>query len=118
MTIPQEFTETAVKANSALEDQLYSEFLRSGEPWKSMYRNNPWLAPPDTRKPLEWGTGRYWDTTVARKHPYWKDKGLPWPTKDIHQMRRDLKQWGFCLVEEGLSDDQCAHFRELYLHFS
>jgi hypothetical protein len=36
-----------------------------------MHRNNPWLAPPDMREPLEWGTGRYWDTTVARKHPYW-----------------------------------------------
>ncbi|HIF96638.1 MAG TPA: hypothetical protein EYQ54_06380 [Myxococcales bacterium] len=112
MTIPNEFTEAAVKVNSAREDQLYSEFLRSGEPWKSMYRNNPWLAPPDMRKPLEWGSGQYWDTTVARKHPHWKDKGLPIATKDIHQMRRDLKQWGFCLVEEGMSEDQCTRFRE------
>jgi len=115
MTIPSEFTQAAVEANSPSEDQLYSDFLRCGEPWKSMYRNNPWLLPPDIRQPLEWGTGRYWDTTVARKHPHWKSQGLPVSTKDIRQMRRDLRQWGFCLVEEGLSDDQCTRFCERLL---
>ena len=115
MTVPNEFTEAAVKTNSPREKQLYSDFLRCGEPWKSMYRNNPWLLPPDMRKPLEWGTGRYWDTTVARKHPHWKSQGLPVATKDIQQMRRDLGDWGFCLVEEGLSEAQCTRFRERLL---
>lgn len=81
MTIPREFTRASVEENSPAEEQLYTAFLSCGEPWKSMYANNPWLAPPDLRKPLEWGTGRYWDTTVARKHPYWKDKDLPQPTR-------------------------------------
>ncbi len=112
MKVPSEFTEAAVKANSPLEQQLYSDFIRCGEPWKSIFANNPWLLPPDTRKPLEWGGGRYWDTTVARKHPYWKDRDLPVPTKDIHRMRADLREWGFCLVEEGLSEAQCSTFRE------
>lgn len=112
MKIPDEFTEAAVKANSPPENQLYSDFLRCGEPWKSMYRNNPWLTPPDLRKPLEWGKGMYWDTTVARKHPYWKNQGLPVATQDIQQMRRDLADWGFCLVEEGMSEAQCTRFRE------
>ena len=67
------------------------------------------------RKPLEWGTGRYWDTTVARKHPYWRNQTLPVATKDIQQMRLDLKKWGFCLVEEGLSQEQCTLFRERLL---
>ena len=115
MTIPSEFTQAVVEANSPPEDQLYSDFLRCGEPWKSMYRNNPWLLPPDIRQPLEWGTGKYWDTTVARKHSHWKSQGLPVATKDIWQMRRDLREWGFCLVEEGLSDDQCTRFRERLL---
>ena len=35
MTIPNEFTEAPMKANSAPEDPLYSEFLCSGEIWKS-----------------------------------------------------------------------------------
>ena len=112
MKVPDEFTQETVEANSPREAQLYSDFLRCGEPWKSMYRNNPWLAPPDNRKPLAWGTGMYWDTTVARKHPHWKNQGLPTATKDIHQMRRDLETWGFCLVEEGMSESQCTRFRE------
>ncbi|XOV89023.1 MAG: phytanoyl-CoA dioxygenase family protein [Pseudomonadota bacterium] len=112
MAVPVEFTREHVEANSPPGEQLYSAFLKSGEPWKSLFRSNPWLVPPDTRTPLEWGTGRYWDTTVARKHPYWHDKGLPVATRDIHQLRHDLREWGFCLIKEGLSDAQCQAFRE------
>ena len=111
MTIPDEFTEAAVKANSPPEEQLYSDFLRCGEPWKSMYRNNPWLLPPDMRKPLEWGTGRYWDTTVARKHSYWKNEALPVSTKDIHQMRKDFKAFGYCMVQDAFSPEQLKEVR-------
>lgn len=112
MSVPKEFTAEAVKANSPPERQLYSDFLRCGEPYKSLYRNNPWLVPPDTKKPLEWGTGMYWDTTVARKHPYWKTFDLPAPTRDIDRMRHDLREWGFCLIEDGMSAAQCKTFRE------
>ena len=112
MTIPNEFTEAAVKAASPREEQLFSDFLRCGEPWKSMYRNNPWLIPPDPRKPLESAAGMYWETTVGRKHSYWKNQGLPVATKDIHQMRQDLANWGFCLIEDGMSEAQCTRFRE------
>ncbi len=115
MSIPTEFTIDVVQANSPKEEQLYASFWQCGEPWKSMYRNNPWLTPPDMRKPLEWGEGKYWDTTVGRKHAYWKGRGLPEPTKDIHRMRRDLERWGFCLVEEGLSDAQCKRIHERLL---
>ena len=53
-----------------------------------------------------WGEGRYYDTTVARKHTYWHDKGLPEPTKDIARLRRDFLDWGYCLIEDGASVDQ------------
>ena len=72
MAVPTEFTPEAVKSRSPLDKQLYTDFLKSGEPFKSMLESNPWLLPPDPKQPLEWGTGRYWDTTVARKHDYWK----------------------------------------------
>ena len=112
MPAPQEFTAEHIKANSPTDAQLYTSFHSSGEPWKSMFANNPWLRPPDTCKPLEFGEGQYWDTTVGRKHPYWSQYGLPQPTKDLHQLRADLKEWGFCLIEDGLSSDQCKHFYE------
>ena len=73
MTIPTEFTAAHIQANADASEYLFREFLRSGEPFKSMLVNNPWLEPPDLKRPLQWGQGRYWDTTVARKHSYWKD---------------------------------------------
>ena len=110
MPIPVEFTPEHVAANSPPERQLYRPFLRSNQPLRSVFENNPWLLPPDPKKPLEWGTGRYWDTTVARKHEYWSRFDLPTATRDIHRMRRDLEEWGFCLIEDGMSPAQCEAF--------
>jgi len=110
MSIPVEFSSDHVAAHSPVDEQLYRSFLRCGEPYKSMFTENPWLLPPDPRKPLEWGTGAYWETTVARKHEHWKDVDLPKPTRDIHQMRRDLFEWGFTLIEDAMSKAQCDRF--------
>ena len=107
-----EFTAEHVSENSPRESYIFGEFLSSREPFKSLYEHNPWLMPPDYKKPLEWGAGGYWDTTVARKHEYWKSYDLPCATKDIHQMRRDFKQWGFCLIEDAMSERQCHEFLE------
>ena len=112
MSVPIEFTPDYVEENSSRDQHLFRSFLRSGQPFKSIIENNPWLMPPDLSKPLEWGTGRYWDTTVARKHDYWKDFDLPEATKDINQMRKDIHEWGFCLIEEALSKQQCNQFIE------
>ena len=90
MAIPIEFTQDYIQENSSTENQLFSDFLKSGEPYKSIFKNNPWLIPPATTKPLEWGKGMYWDTTVARIHEYWKDFDLPQPTKDINVMRATI----------------------------
>ena len=81
-------------------------FMECGEPYKSLFANNPSMAPLAPDEPLQWGKGLYFDTTVGRKHPYWKDKGVPAATKDIQQLRHDLKEWGYCLVEDGLSPEQ------------
>ena len=115
MSLPIEFTPDHIDANSPQEAHLFRGFLRSGEPFKSLIANNPWLQPPDLKQPLGWGEGQYWDTTVARKHNYWKDKNLPIATRDIHQMRRDFNEWGYCLIAEGLSRDQCNLFYQRLL---
>ena len=110
MKVPIEFTEEYVEENSPDDQQIYRDFLSSGEPFRSIFKNNPWLMPPDIKKPLEWGTGMYWDTTVGRKHDYWKEFDLPKATKDIKQMRRDIKEWGFCLIEDAMSKEQSDRF--------
>ena len=115
MSAPIEFSYDHIAVNSPKEEQLFRDFLRSGEPIKSLLKNNPWLSPPDLKQPLTWDEGRYWDTTVARKHDYWKHVSLPQATRDIQQLRHDFLQWGYCLIADGLSAQQCSRFyRRLY----
>ena len=110
--VPVEFGHDAVRAASVDGVRPYSSFLHSGEPYASIFTSNPWLLPPKAGAALEWGKGWYYDTTVARKHDHWQDIALPTPTKDLHQLRHDLYEWGFCLIEDGLSADQCQRIRQ------
>jgi ectoine hydroxylase-related dioxygenase (phytanoyl-CoA dioxygenase family) len=110
--LPEEFSHAAIEAASVDAFRPYAAFLRSGEPYASIFVNNPWLLPPKADAELEWNQGWYYDTTVARKHEYWRDIVLPTPTKDLQQLRRDLHEWGFCLIEDGLSSEQCGRLRK------
>lgn len=111
MELPYEFTEEGVREASVGSFEPYRDFLRSGEPYATIYTHNTWLTPPRPGEELEWGKGWYYDTTVARKHPDWADVALPRPTKDLQQLRHDLHEWGYCLVHEGLSAEQAARMR-------
>jgi len=94
-TIPREFTVEAIAAASVDAFAPYQAFHTSGEPYRSLSRNNPWTRVPGPKDELEWGKGWYYDTTVARKHPHWRDIELPQATKDIAQLRRDFYEWGY-----------------------
>ena len=109
MTGIKEFSQEYIDKNSPDGDKLFKQFLDSQEPYTSIFKNNPWLLPPDFKKPLESGD-HFWNTTVGRKHPYWKNKNLPKPTKEIKQIRKDFKKWGYALIEEGMSKKQCKVF--------
>jgi ectoine hydroxylase-related dioxygenase (phytanoyl-CoA dioxygenase family) len=108
MPVPQEFTPEAIAAASTDAVAPYKPFHTSGEPYRSLLRNNPRMRVPGPKDVLEWGKSWYYDTTVARKHPHWRDVALPRATKDAAQLRRDLYEWGFCLIEDGVSAEQCA----------
>ena len=105
----KEFTQEYIDKNSPDKEKLFKQFLDSQEPYTSIFKNNPWLLPPDFKKPLESGD-HFWNTTVGRKHPYWKNKNLPKPTKEIKQIRKDFKKWGYALIEDGMSKKQCKVF--------
>lgn len=113
--IPAEFTAEALaeldREASDGTQPLYAGFHRSGEPYRSLVDNNPWLRPPKADQELEWDAGWYYDTTVARKHPAWADVDLPTPTKNVAQLRADLLEWGFCLIEDGVSAEQTERLR-------
>ena len=104
--IPPEFSEKVIAATSDSAATPYRDFVHSREPYQSLYEANPNMRPPKTGERLLWGEGKYYDTTVARKHTYWKDLSLPKPEKDIAQLRQDFHEWGYCLVEDGLSVEQ------------
>ena len=104
--IPPEFSEEVIAATSDSAATPYRDFVHSREPYQSLYEANPNMRPPKTGERLLWGEDKYYDTTVARKHTYWKDLSLPKPKKDIEQLRQDFHEWGYCLVEDGLSVEQ------------
>ncbi len=141
IAVPPEFSEEHVAANSEDESQMQdAKWFYSGEPFKSMHKNNPWLKPPaggngvPAMRPdgsltrrfrcelFEQGRSAeggglngtpYYDTTVPRKHNYWKQfDDLPRETKDIHKARRDLQKYGFCLIEDAMSPYQCEYMRD------
>ena len=102
--IPNEFEPAFIKSRSAPEVQMYRDEVTSQEPMASLLANNPeiYFVPP--RRGSDWGSwefkpGSYYDTTIGSKHPYWQDKDLPQPSKDIEQLRRDMLKWGLCKVD-------------------
>lgn len=112
MSIPMEFTPEAIAEVSGADSfRPYDEFLGCRQPVDSIVESNPWMRPPASQEEVVWGEGRYYDTTVGRKHEYWKDFDLPTPTKDLRQLRHDLFEWGFCLIEDGLSKSQYSQTR-------
>lgn len=123
---PAEYAPSAVAAASQPTEQLpYSGLVRAGEPYASLlrrdfhhgaagglgvhsdeaerHRNNPAPGLDYTNENLFYNT--------AAAEAYWKDKGLPRPTSDIRQLRRDLVDWGYCLVSNALSESQLKAVR-------
>ena len=112
MTIPEEFTPEAVAAVSGADAfRPYESFLRCRQPVDSIVASNPWMRPPATTDEIVWGEGRYYDTTVARKHEYWKAFDLPVPTRDLARLRHDIYEWGYCLIADGMSKLQYVETR-------
>ena len=69
---------------------LFKSFLDSQG---LIHLKHPWLAPPNFKTKKKFITG----IQLGRKHPYWKTKKLPTPTKEIKQIRKDFKRWGYAL---------------------
>lgn len=114
--VPVEFDPAHIEAKSGPGACMYADDPMAREPMKSILENNPeiYFVPP--KRGSEWGTwefkpGSYYDTTTGSKHPYWKDKDLPQPTKDIDQLRADLLRWGYCIVEDAIAPAQVEEIR-------
>lgn len=126
---PTEFSPAHIAANSRHGD-LFTSFVRSGEPFKSTMRENFHMSARlglgidpkhaeehrNTRAPgLDLDDDSLFYNTQGEAARYWAGKDLPKPTKDIHQLRKDLLKWGYCLIADGLSREQCAYFKKRVL---
>ena len=118
--VPIEFDPAHVAARSSSGSVMYQAENSSQEPMKSVLENNPeiYFVPP--KRQSDWGNwayrkGAYYDTTTGSKHPYWKDKDLPIPSKDIERLRQDMLRWGYCKVEGALSTEQVEIVRRRVL---
>jgi len=118
--VPKEFDPAFIKSRSAPEMQMYRAQVTSQEPMKSVLENNPeiYFVPP--KRSGNWGNwefikGSYYDTTTGSKHPFWQDKDLPQPSKDIGRLRKDMLEWGYCKVEDALSSEQVKTIRQRVL---
>ena len=119
-TVPSEFDPDFVRSQAMPETYMYRDEVRSQEPMKSVLENNPeiYFVPP--KRSTEWGQwefkkGSYYDTTTAAKHPYWKNQALPQPSKNIQQLRNDMLKWGYCKIENALSQQQIEVIRNRVL---
>ena len=112
-SIPPEFDPATIKSRSAPEMQMYRAETESQEPMQSLLQNNPEIYFVAPMRSSQWGAwefkrGSYYDTTTGAQHPYWRDKKLPQPSKDLQELRRDLLKWGYCKIENALSTEQVA----------
>lgn len=123
--VPAEFTPQHIKEKSPREAQLYTRFLRCGEPYKSLYKRGVHMFAKDgfAMNPAKVGNAGptpgldltnpdlYYNTWGGAAE-YWKGHNLPKPTKDIQRLRADLRDWGYCLISEALSAEQYARMRK------
>ena len=113
--VPAEFRAEHVAANSPLEEQIYTEKLRTPYPGKSFqeqgYAFKPSPNGDENGVDLSDGT-LYYNTQDSATAAYWEEHGpLPRPTKDIHQMRKDFKAFGYCMVQDAFNAEQLKEVR-------
>ncbi len=125
MPAPIEFSPEYVAEHSPREERLYESFLKSGEPYKTLYRKafhvsakdgyvaDPADAPSDGQVPgLDLADDSLYYNTGGSARAYWSGYRLPVPEKDIRHLRRDLREWGYCLIDAALSSEQLQRMKQ------
>ena len=125
MAIPEEFSREYIdRASADNEPHLYEGIVNSKEPYRSLgrrdfhqsaqygYNHKPADVPADSPVPgLDLDNPQLYYNTEGEAADYWRDKNLPLPSKDINQLRADLADWGYCLIDQALSAEQLQRMR-------
>jgi ectoine hydroxylase-related dioxygenase (phytanoyl-CoA dioxygenase family) len=115
-----EFDPEYISSKSSSKKQMYSKELSYKDPMPSVLDDNPeiYFVPPKRSK--EWGEwefipGSYYDTTTGAKHPHWQGTDLPVATKDIDRLRSDMVNWGYCMIEDAVNEEQINRIKQRVL---
>lgn len=125
--IPTEFLPEHIAQNTR-GGELYSDFIKSQEPTASTMKPGFHMSArlglgvrhSDAQKlqgrtefpGLDPNDDTLYYNTRGAPEAYWAKFDLPKPTKDIHRLRRDMLEWGYCLIQDGLSPAQLKAARE------
>ncbi|NCF33573.1 MAG: hypothetical protein GWP50_08390 [Proteobacteria bacterium] len=126
MSIPEEFTPQYIDHASAEQGSpLYQDIVTSKEPYRSLarrdfhqsaqygYSHRAKDAPIDSPAPgLDLNNDNVYYNTQGAAADYWRDANLPNPSKDINRLRQDLAEWGYCLIDQALSDEQLTRMKQ------
>ncbi len=117
--VPESFTKDYIRTHSTEEQQLYTRFLKSAEPYRSMnrrewhhgarlglaHRATDWSGQGPAAG-LDLDDQSLYYNTAGESQRYWSTYTLPQPRQDIEGLRSDLRQWGYCLIGDALSREQ------------
>ena len=123
--LPLEFTPDFIVENSPPGVQPFADFLSSPEPYRSINTRHTHISArdgftivdpskhADSPTPgMDLHDDELYYNTQGEAAEYWAAFDLPRPRKDIRRLRRDLEEYGYCLVSEALSAAQLATLRE------
>ena len=126
MSLPKEFTTQYIdQASTGPTSPLYQDIVSSKEPYRSLTRQNFHQsaqygynhkvehAPANSPAPgLDLKNDSLYYNTEGAAAEYWRNADLPKPRKDINELRHDLAEWGYCLIDQALSADQLKRMHQ------
>ena len=113
-SIPPEFLPENVQANSPESEQLFTHLLKVNEPFQSLEKQGLVFTPSPSggENGVDLNDDSLYYNTQGSAKEYWGKNGpLPSPTKEIKQLRNDFREFGYCLVEDALSQEQLHTMR-------
>ena len=113
-SIPPEFLPENVQANSPESEQLFTHLLKANEFQKNLEKQGLVFTPSPSggENGVDLDDDSLYYNTQGSAKAYWEKNGpLPSPTKDIKQLRNDFREFGYCLVEDALSQEQLHTMR-------
>lgn len=108
--IPKEFNKSFIQENSN-NNSIYHNFNSSNNLNEILKKQNLlFKIDENSKNGLSNDISHYYNT--QNNDLYWSDKNLPIPSKNINILRKNLEDFGYALIDEGLSKNQLNILRK------